>query len=298
MNLLKSMFMTAYMMMTLAVSAYAGWQLYRGGPTLDWAGVMLSAAPAMLFLMGTMMLKNVPQTSPHLPLLNLMAMAGVAMAGWQPFAHGGALDAFTVAVGGWMGLMLYIYWYSRFGREPSLKLVIGARLPEFEVADVDGKSVSSASFAGKPAVLVFYRGNWCPFCMAQVKQLAARYRELEALGVRVILISPQPYGKNAQLAARFGVNMDFLVDEGNVAARILELDEKNGLPLGMQMMGYDSETVLPTVIITDGNGRVVWVHETDSYRIRPEPDVYLEVLRAHKLIPAAPGAGALKVSAA
>ena len=43
--------------------------------------------------------------------------------------------------------------------------------------------------------------------------------------------------------------------------------------------------MLPTVIVTDANGKVIWVHETDSYRIRPEPDTYLEVLRINKLAP-------------
>lgn len=293
MNLLKSMFMTGYMMMTVLLSAYAAWQMQRNGLSPAWAGVMLSAAPAMLFLMGTMLLQNAAQTRRHLPLLNLLGLAGVVMAGWAASSATGSLLAFGLSVAGWMGLMLYIYWYSSFAREPSLKLVIGARLPTFDVADLDGSPVSSDAFAGKPTVLVFYRGNWCPFCMAQVKQLAAHYRELEALGVQVILISPQPYAKNAQLAAKFDVNMQFMVDEGNVAARILELDQRHGLPMGMQMMGYDSETVLPTVIITDANGKVVWLHETDSYRIRPEPETYLEVLRLNKLVPGVGGAAAL-----
>lgn len=298
MNLLKSMFMTAYMMLTMAVSGYAGWVLYRNGMSPGWTGVMLTTAPAMLFLMGLMMLKNVTRTSRHLPQLQLLALAGVGLAGWAWIDLNGGSQAFTLSVAGWLSLMLYIYWYSSFGREPSMKLVIGAQLQKFEVSDLNGKPVPSASFIGKPAVLVFYRGNWCPFCMAQVKQLAARYRELEELGVRVILISPQPYAKNAQLAAKLGVNLDFLVDEGNVAARILQLDEKNGLPMGMQMMGYDSETVLPTVIITDQNGKVLWVHETDSYRNRPEPDVYMEVLRTNRAIPATAGTATLKHSAA
>ncbi len=49
------------------------------------------------------------------------------------------------------------------------------------------------------------------------------------------------------------------------------------------MMGYDSETVLPTVIITDTAGRILWAYETDNYRIRPEPDVYLAVLREKRV---------------
>ena len=59
-----------------------------------------------------------------------------------------------------------------------------------------------------------------------------------------------------------------------------------GLPeLGWCVAGdcFDSDTVLPTVIITDKGGRVLWTHETDNYRIRPEPDVYLAVLGQHEI---------------
>jgi peroxiredoxin len=80
------------------------------------------------------------------------------------------------------------------------------------------------------------------------------------------------------LARKFDAPFDFLTDEGNKAARALGIDHPNGLPMGMQVLGYDSETVMPTVIITDKGGRVLWAHETDNYRVRPDPDVYLAVL--------------------
>lgn len=78
-----------------------------------------------------------------------------------------------------------------------------------------------------------------------------------------------------------------MTDEGNIAARALGIDNPDGLPMGMQMLGYDSETVLPTVIITDKNGQILWTHETDNYRVRPEPEVFLAVLRDHKVASAA-----------
>jgi hypothetical protein len=80
------------------------------------------------------------------------------------------------------------------------------------------------------------------------------------------------------------VAFNFLTDENNRAARLLGIAQPHGLPMGMQVLGYDSETVLPTVIITDAGGRIVWVHETDNYRIRPEPGTYLDVLRQSSVI--------------
>ena len=283
MNFLKSLFMTGYMMMTMVFTGYSAWALYQGGNPEAWAGVMIATAPAMLVLVWLMIFKNVARTSARFPLLNLLGLMGVALALWVGPAGGAGAAAPALAVAGWVGFLLYAYWYSSFGRAPTMQLVIGAVLPEFTVTNTKGASINSKSFSGKTSVLVFYRGNWCPFCMAQVKELATRYRELDALGVRVALISPQPYAKNTQLAEKLGVNFEFLTDEDNIAARILRIDESHGLPMGMQMLGYDSNTVLPTVVILDKNGRVIWVHETDNYRIRPEPDVYLDVLRRHQL---------------
>ena len=56
--------------------------------------------------------------------------------------------------------------------------------------------------------------------------------------------------------------------------------------MGMQVLGYDSETVLPTVIITEAGGRILWADETDNYRVRPEPDVYLRIIKRRSAQPA------------
>ncbi len=43
-------------------------------------------------------------------------------------------------------------------------------------------------------------------------------------------------------------------------------------------MGYDSDTVLPTVIITDEKGKIIFVDLTDNYRVRPEPETFLQII--------------------
>ena len=64
--------------------------------------------------------------------------------------------------------------------------------------------VSSKSFLGKPTAFVFIRGNWCPLCVAQVRELAADYQSLAARGIEVALIAPQPLAETRALAERFG----------------------------------------------------------------------------------------------
>lgn len=286
MNLLKSFFISIFMMLLMVIVGYSGWMLYHGGNALAWSGTLLTTAPLMATITWLTMFKTVARTSAHFPVLNLLGVVGAGSAVWAWYVQGADLLAPVLASVGWAGFVVYAYWYSSFGRKPSVQLRVGATLPRFTVKDSDGATIGSATLTDRPAVLIFYRGNWCPLCMAQVRELVDRYQDLRAIGVRVALISPQPHRNTMALAKKFGVDFDFLTDEGNVAARTLGIANAHGLPMGMQMMGYDSETVLPTVVITDGNGKIVWVHETDNYRIRPEPDVYLEVLRRHSAVPA------------
>ncbi len=289
MNFLKSFFISNYMMLVMGLTGYASWALYRGADPAAWGGVLLTTAPFLMVISAIMMTKPVARTSAHFPLLNLLGAIGLAFAAWSYLGRGAGLLPPILAAVGWMSFLLYAYWYSSFGRRDSKRIQIGASLPRFTVRNAADAPVSSAELTDRPAILIFFRGNWCPLCMAQIKELVGRYREISELGVRVALISPQPHSNTVELAKKHGVQFDFLTDKGNAAARALGIDNPHGLPMGMQMMGYDSETVLPTVIITDHNGKVVWSHQTDNYRIRPEPDLYLEVLRQHGLAVSAAG---------
>ena len=281
MNQLKSIFVSAYMMATMFIMGYAIWSLVQTGDLVSWGGVLLVTAPFMMVLSWIMLTKSVARTSAHFPVINVLGIAGVALAAWGFFANGAGATALLLAIVGWLGFIVYAYWYSVFGRKESEQLQVGRKLPDFQLKNTAGEMVTSGSFAGQPTVWMFYRGNWCPLCMAQVKELVAQYQSLEKLGARVALVSPQPHKYTISLARKFAVNFDFLADENNQAAKILGIRSPDGLPMGLQALGYDSDTVLPTVIITDKDGKVLWAHETDNYRVRPEPGVYLDVLRAH-----------------
>ena len=204
-----------------------------------------------------------------------MALTVAAVVWLPPVAAGKPL---AWAVPGTLGYFVYLFWYSRFDREPSALLEPGRKLPRLKFQTAGGEDFDTASLAGNPAVLLFYRGNWCPLCMAQIREIAAQYRELAARGVEVLLISPQPQGKSQHLARRFDAPMRFLVDRDNLSARQLGIDCQHGLPAGMQVLGYASETVLPTIIVIDAEGTIVLADQTDNYRVRPEPATFLAAL--------------------
>ena len=135
----------------------------------------------------------------------------------------------------------------------------------------------------KPHLLLFYRGNWCPCCTAQIEELAGAYQRLEKMGLEVVLISPQSIEKNQALAARFHVPMIFMRDRHSAAAKQLGIQHKWGTPMGLQVLGYESNSVLPTVVMTDAQGNIIFCDQTDNYRVRPEPGDFEALLSAKSL---------------
>ncbi len=279
MNALKSLYVTVYMVAAMSITVFAAQMLVETQDFLTWGGVLLVYAPFVLVISWLMIFRNVPRTSGRLPVLIVMGLIGV-IASLRGYSLGGTGTAAVLAVMGYLGFLVYDYWYSSFRNRHSQMLEAGHALPEFELTDTQGNTVTSRSLTDKPTVWIFYRGNWCPLCMAQIREVADDYRRLEELGARVALISPQPQRYTRSLAGKFDVPFDFFTDEGNRAAERLGIAHRNGLPAGMQALGYASDTVLPTVIITASGGEILWAHETDNYRVRPEPQTYLEVLQA------------------
>lgn len=246
---------------------------------LVWWGALLVTLPIMTLFMRAMVLRDMARTSAQLPVVQGLALAGLALAliGSQNAAD---MDvALAEAIGGFVLLAIYIHWYSRLGRAKSEHLVVGNALPEFNLRDHEGVLVSSRNYHGAPALFVFHRGNWCPFCMGQIDELARRYQDLDELGVKASMISPQPMRKTSALSSRHNLDIDFMVDEGNAAARALGIEAKNALPMGLSLLGYATDTVLPTVIMTDAEGIILFADQTDNYRVRPEPDTFLRLFR-------------------
>jgi peroxiredoxin len=263
-------------MVLFGVSVFAA--LLGGNEATAWLGAAIASVPLPV-IATYLMFGGVERTSENFPFMLLIAAAGVMVALWEQFIEGtSGWSPTSVALAAGVLLLMYIFWYSRFGRIAVAALSVGSKLPEFELQDTDGNTFRSADLVGAPAVIMFYRGNWCPLCMAQIKEIAARYQDMEAMGIQVVLVSPQPEEHSRRLAAQYDVPFEVLIDTGNRVAESLGIAVRNGVPIGLPG-GYEPDTVLPTLVVTNENGTIVFSDQTDNYRVRPEPDVFLAILR-------------------
>jgi peroxiredoxin len=283
-NRLKSIFVLWYPIAVLLILASAVITMVVRGPDLAWSGALLTTLPFIGLYIRATTSRSLARTSHSLPILVLLTLAGGVLAAYGYWRSGySAHGAMTAAAVGVAGFFLFDFWYSSFGRRVNEKLETGRLLPEFEARDLDGAAVGPSDLRGKPVLYMFYRGNWCPFCMAQVGEITARYRELSGRGVEIVLISPQPTELTQRVAEMFEVPVRFWVDPDLSAANALGIVNEYGVPSGPLAKTYGQHTVMPTVIIVDGEGRILYTDQTDNYRVRPEPDVFFRVLAAHGL---------------
>jgi len=283
-NLLKSVFISAFVTWLTLLSLYAFSQLISGSePLLSWLGLALTALAPLVFFLKAFLFKS-PRTPRHPVEFSILSSLGVAVTMAMSFRYGQAAGVIHIWAGmTLLGWLAYLRWYSTFHTRDAKALRVGAKLPQFQLETLDGHMLSSECFMAKPHLLLFYRGNWCPFCTAQVEELAGAYQQLKKMGVSVILISPQPTSKNQRLAARFDVPMIFLRDRENTAAKQLGIVHRWGTPMGLQVLGYESDSVLPTLLVTDAQGQIVFSDQTDNYRVRPDPVAIAELLATTSL---------------
>lgn len=172
-------------------------------------------------------------------------------------------------------------WYFRTvrnGRPVPESLRRGRQLPEFSAIVENGETVHSGELRGKPAVILFVRGSWCPFCSSQVENLAGYYKEITNLGAKLILVTPKPLATTRRVADFFDVDFDFWLDESLEIARQLDLLLEDGVPAEYRRE-YGTDTVWPAAIVVDASGIIRYVRVSRTLADRPDPKELLNAVR-------------------
>lgn len=154
----------------------------------------------------------------------------------------------------------------------------GSPLPDFRASDEQGDPVRSVELHGSPTVILFVRGNWCPFCSRQVSNLTQHYRDIVDLGARLILITPKPLETTRRVAEFFKVEFDFWLDEELAVTRRLGLLLEGGVP-GSYRKEYGKDTIWPTALVIDAAGIIRYTELSKHISDRPDPEVLLREIR-------------------
>lgn len=162
---------------------------------------------------------------------------------------------------------------------------------DFTLPNAKGEQVSSTALRQQgPIVVSFYRGGWCPYCGLELKALQSVNAEIEALGARLIAISPQRPDESLSTAEKNQLEFEVLSDVNSKVADqyglTFSLDEdlrpiyKNwGADVAAVNDDPDCKLPLPATYVISQDGKIVHSFVEEDYTERLEPDAILNALR-------------------
>jgi thiol-disulfide isomerase/thioredoxin len=101
----------------------------------------------------------------------------------------------------------------------TLAATVGAIAPDFVATDADGREFNLSEQTGSPVLLKFYRGYWCPYCVAELTQFDRVVKEFASLGVKLERIAALNW--RVILSARVTARLLLFSVVAMAAARIL-----------------------------------------------------------------------------
>ncbi|MGI9295300.1 MAG: peroxiredoxin-like family protein [Pseudomonadales bacterium] len=180
--------------------------------------------------------------------------------------------------------------------ESNKGLTPGDNVEEITIADMFGKPYEIRNaWQDKPALIIFYRGGWCPFCNMQVRELAVNYDKFQAAGVQPVLISVDEPDKTAMMSAKYNIPFPVLSDPSLIAHRafnvVLDLDaatlekyQQYGINLQDWSGKKHNKIAVASAFLVDQSGRILVSHAPTDYRTRPSIEQLLELIAQHKKI--------------
>jgi peroxiredoxin len=166
---------------------------------------------------------------------------------------------------------------------PANSIKSGDVLESFTLSDANGTPVSLEQLVQRgPAVIVFYRGGWCPYCNLALRTYQQELLpQLDAFGARLVAISPQSPDESLSTAEKAALEFTVLSDPGARLADRIGIAFEQGddvltaqRDLGLDLTKVNAEGAVrlprPTVLIVDHNRTVRFIDVQPDYTARTE----------------------------
>ncbi|MCG2617032.1 AhpC/TSA family protein [Terrimonas sp. NA20] len=170
-------------------------------------------------------------------------------------------------------------------------LFLNSKAPEFKAKDQDGKEVRLKDLLKKgKVVLVFYRGEWCPYCNKFLQKLEDSLSLIKEKGATLVAVTPElpenigktvtktkaefPILHDEDLKIMKAYDVEFEVPE-NTLTRYrnsgIKIDENNGK--------NGNFLPVPAVYVINKESTVVYRFFNQDYKKRPNVKEILEFLQ-------------------
>jgi peroxiredoxin len=171
-------------------------------------------------------------------------------------------------------------------------LLVGATAPDSPLRGMDGKPVTlKTALAGKPGVVIFYRGGWCPFCNAHLKEIKDAQAALTKLGYITLALTPDRPEELSKTSAKHTLPYALLSDSTAAAAQAFGVAYRVDAQTQKMLSGYGVDLKrssgesgdwlpVPAVFLVGRDGTVKFVYANPDYKVRLKAPVLLAAAKA------------------
>ncbi|MEP6583508.1 MAG: peroxiredoxin-like family protein [Ginsengibacter sp.] len=160
-------------------------------------------------------------------------------------------------------------------------LHVNDKAPEFTAKDQNGKVISLHDVLknGK-VVLIFYRGQWCPYCNKELKSIEDSLSLITTKGATVLAITPEQPDKVEQTIEKTKASFSILTDDNlkimkeyDVAFAVdpatIEKYKGYGIDFSSANGNNGANLPVPAVYVIDSKGNITYKHFDADYTKRP-----------------------------
>lgn len=190
-------------------------------------------------------------------------------------------------------ILLFIFMFSAtglFAQQAPEGLFIGSKAPDFKAKDQKGNEVRLKDLLkeGK-VVLVFYRGQWCPYCNKQLSALQDSLQYIIDKGATLLAVSPEKSEMVAKTIEKTQAEYSVLHDKGlkimkayQVAFQVPENTVTRYRNSGLDLEKFNGENganlPVPAVYIIDKESTITYRFFDENYKKRPSVQDLLDNL--------------------
>jgi len=167
----------------------------------------------------------------------------------------------------------------------------GDQAPQFSAKDNTGKQLELKALlkSHRAVVLFFYRGQWCPYCNKQIKELQDSLQLLTTRGAYVVGVTPETGENINKTIDKTHASFSIIQDKSysimkaydvnyNVNEQTLAQLNKYGVDLEKNNGNRDHVLPVPATYVIDRFGKIIYVHFDKDYTKRASVRAVLDVL--------------------
>lgn len=205
-----------------------------------------------------------------------VAFAGTLLAVAGLLSHPGAVGYVVAGIGLLLGGFFSFLTFMSGLPDQRAAVAVGSKAPDFRSLDADGREFRLSVLQGSRVLLKFFRGTWCPYCVADLRLWSARQKELRELGLKLVAVSHDSLEDLRRFKRGRDWDMTLVADPDLEIIRRYNLQNRNFTPKG----GPFRDMAIPAAILIDTDGSVLWMSQATDFRVRLHPDQVLADLRA------------------